>query len=156
MAKVKFGDWFKAGAIMGGLLSVLLPLLIAIPTIGITFSIYNIRENLAAYVGQGSIFGQYLLAFVGEFSVPGILIAAVGMGVLVFLARHIVGMLKFIPVKHKFPAVFVVAALLQGIIMTMQLPAFELMPILFLGLTALILSYLLKTVYKQLKMPLPA
>jgi len=149
-------EWAKAGFIMGALLSVVLPLLVAIPSFGITFSIYNIRDNITQYVGAGTVFGQYLLSFVGELSLPGLVVAGLGMGVLVLLARFVVGALKFIPVKYTFPAVFVVAALAQGMIMTLQLPVFEFMPLVYLAITAFILSFLLKVIYKQLHWSIPA
>lgn len=160
MPKIKFFDWFKAGALLGLALPLLMSAitwligLFGQETIGITFATYGIKENILAYVGVGNIFGSYLLSFVGIITIQGLIASAIGLGVLVFFARHIAGWLK-LKAKIMLPAVFVIAALLQGVLMTLQLPRFEVLPLLFLGITAYLISLILKATYNKMKWKVP-
>ena len=160
MPKIKFFNWFKAGALLGLALPLLMSFvtwllgLLGQETIGITFATYGIKENILAYVGTGNVFGSYLLSYIGEITFPGMIASAVGLGVLVYLARYIAGWLK-LKAKIMLPAVFVLAALLQGVLMTLQLPKFEILPLLFLGLTGYVLSLVLKATYKKMKWKVP-
>jgi len=160
MPKIKFKDWFLAGAFLGVVLPLLMSAitwllgLVGQETVGVTFATYGIKENILAYVGQGNLFGGYLLSYVGNITIPGIAVSALGLGLLVYLARYIAEWLK-LKNKIMLPAVFVIAGLLQGMIMNLQIPKFEILPLLFLGITAYIVSFILKAAYKNLKWKVP-
>ena len=165
--KVKNFEWFVSGAVLGLLLSVILPVvntIVGSAQVGITFSIYNIRGSLAAFQQGGTTFSNWLLQLAGlQWSIPGILMAMFGVGLLVLLSRYVLGWLK-IPAKHMMLAVFTLASVLQGLIMSTTFNElfgqFSIEMVIFAGLTGLILAFLVKALYKtgvarSLKLQMP-
>ncbi len=156
MANVKYEQWFGAGSILGGLLAVVLPILMGLGEYGITFSIYNIRTELQSYLTQGNVVGEYLLNFVGVMSLPGFILTALGMGLLVVVSRWVVETLSIkVKPRMKMVFVFVLASLMQGLIVSGSLPTFAIEPMVFILITGTILALVTEQLYKAMKWSVP-
>jgi hypothetical protein len=124
---------------------------------GVTFSTYNVREQLAAYANQGNAFASWALSFIGGgIQLPSIIITAIGLGALFFISRHIYDLLgiKFDPTSMRI-AVAVLSTVIAGYVVSKQLPTFAVAPMLFMIGTAVLITYLMEFIGKESRMKLP-
>ncbi len=160
--KIKHQDWLIAGIMLGLVIQLVLPPLIgwlvsSSGISGITFATYNVRQELAAFADAGNAFASWAGSYVGlGWSLEGFLMSAIGLGALAFGVAWLFDLLKVkVKPKNKMFWVFVLSSLISGFVVSKTLPEFAIAPILFLGATAFLATYILKWVYKLLKMPLP-
>jgi len=163
--KFKYGEWFKAGAVLGLFISIFLPIvnnLVGSAEYGITFSVVSIRQQLSQFATSGSAFSEWLLSFTQfSFNVPQILMTMVGTGLLVLAARHIIGLVGLPKnAKHKVIAVYSLASVFLGLIFAggiqQAVGQFNLSFVFAAAVTGFALAFLVEMLYKNvLKWTLP-
>ena len=163
--RIKNFEWFKAGAILGAFIAIVLPIvnqLVGQATYGVTFSVYNIRANLQAFIQSGKGFSEMLLHLAGiQWSLPSILGIALGTGLLVILSRYIIGaILPRLKAQDRMVAVFALASVLLGFItaggFNQAIGMFSVELLVFAALTGFVLSYLVRAIYKRARLTIPA
>jgi hypothetical protein len=157
----RFQNWFLVGAVIGIVISLILPPIIAwlvgtTGVTGVTFAAYNVREQFANYAAQGNAFAGYILSFIGGgISLPGVVITAIGLGSLMYLLRVLFDVLGInMSFKWKLFAIVVLATVVAGYVVSKSLPVFAIEPMIFMVITGAMISFVAEQVSKALKLPL--
>jgi hypothetical protein len=167
----KYLNWLIFGALTGLVLGLVAPWIIgqlvtATGIAGITFSTYNVREQLSGVAATGNPVAAWAANFIGV-AIPSMwwvtaLMSALGLGAAVaavaWLYDNILGKIieMLVPAKHKLVSILILAEVIVGIALQNQYPAFEFVALLFMLLTGILSVYIMKWIYKLTKMTLPA
>lgn len=154
----KIWNWFLLGAVGSLLFSLVLPFIIGLIVgqtgiEGFTFATYNVRSEFQALANNGNLFASWMLSMIGGgIQVPAIILSAVGMGALfaisVLLLEDMLG-LKLGKTQSRIFWVTILSSVASGFIVAGNLPAFEWAPVVFLGVSGLLASYVLSMVHSK-------